>query len=75
MTIILMTYNISDAIALGTRFIIVSGLICEYQSTYGIPETYAAIIVAGSVGILFNGLLSAAEMRLLAWIPEARHDS
>lgn len=50
-------------------------VIYEYQSTYRIPETYAAIIVAGSIGIAFNWLLSAGEGRLLAWVPEARHDS
>ena len=29
--------------------------IYEYQSTYRIPETYAAIIIAGVIGIVLNG--------------------
>lgn len=48
--------------------------IYEYQSTYRIPETYAAIIIAGAIGIGFNWLLTMAERRLLAWVPEVRHE-
>lgn len=50
-------------------------VIYDYQSTYRIPETYAAIIIAGSIGIALNRILSVVDHRLLAWIPEARHES
>jgi ABC-type nitrate/sulfonate/bicarbonate transport system permease component len=48
--------------------------IYEYQSTYRIPETYAAIIVAGVIGILLNAVVSQLEHRMLRWLPYAHED-
>ena len=43
--------------------------IYEYQSTYRIPETYGAIILAGALGMAMNGMLSVAERSSLSWMP------
>jgi len=48
--------------------------IYEYQSTYRIPETYAAIIVAGVIGILLNAVVSQLERGMLRWLPYALED-
>ena len=45
--------------------------IYDYQSAYQIPETYAAIIVTGVVGIILNLLLSTVERFSLRWKPDA----
>jgi ABC-type nitrate/sulfonate/bicarbonate transport system permease component len=47
--------------------------IYEYQSTYRIPETYGAIIIAGSIGIFLNIIVSKAQNHMLRWLPNA-HD-
>lgn len=50
--------------------------IFEYQSAYRTPPTYAAILVAGGLGILLNALVTWMEWRLLRWLPhteEERH--
>lgn len=43
--------------------------IYRYQSTYRIPETYGLILLAGLTGIGLNALVSAAERRMLRWMP------
>ena len=43
--------------------------IYEYQATYRIPETYAAVIIAGVIGILLNLIVNAAQHRMLRWLP------
>jgi ABC-type nitrate/sulfonate/bicarbonate transport system permease component len=48
--------------------------IYEYQSTYRIPETYAAIVVAGLIGILLNAVVSQLERRMLRWLPNVQED-
>lgn len=40
-----------------------------FQSTYKIPETYAAILLAAFLGIGMNWLLSLSEHRILRWMP------
>lgn len=45
--------------------------IYEYQSTYRIPETYAAIIIAGVIGIVLNLVVTTAQNRMLRWLPNA----
>ncbi len=47
--------------------------IYEYQATYRIPETYAAVILAGAIGILLNVIVTRLQNRLLRWLPNA-HD-
>jgi len=47
--------------------------IYEYQSTYRIPETYGAIIIAGSIGILLNLVVTKLQNRMLRWLPNV-HD-
>ncbi|HEV8523027.1 MAG TPA: ABC transporter permease subunit [Terriglobales bacterium] len=49
--------------------------IYEYQSTYRIPETYGAIIIAGVIGILLNGVVSRLEGRMLRWLPHAHEEN
>lgn len=46
--------------------------IFDYQSTYRVPETYAAILVTAFVGIALNRSLSAVESRVLRWLPNTR---
>jgi ABC-type nitrate/sulfonate/bicarbonate transport system permease component len=48
--------------------------IYEYQSTYRIPETYGAIIIAGIIGILLNAVVSQLERRMLRWLPNVQED-
>jgi len=48
--------------------------IYEYQSTYRIPETYGAIIIAGMIGILLNAGVSQMEQRMLRWLPNVQED-
>ena len=48
--------------------------IYEYQSTYRIPETYGAIIIAGLIGILLNAAVSQMEHRMLRWLPNVQED-
>jgi len=48
--------------------------IYEYQSTYRIPETYGAIVIAGLIGILLNAIVSQVEGRMLRWLPEVQED-
>ena len=48
--------------------------IYEYQSTYRIPETYGAIIIAGIIGILLNAVVSQMERRMLRWLPNVQED-
>lgn len=43
--------------------------IYDYQAAYRIPETYAAILLTGALGLGLNGLLSLIERRLLRWLP------
>jgi ABC-type nitrate/sulfonate/bicarbonate transport system permease component len=49
--------------------------IYQYQATYRIPETYAAIIIAGLIGILLNGMVTAMEHRMLRWVPHAHEET
>ena len=48
--------------------------IYEYQSTYRIPETYGAIIIAGLIGIVLNAAVSQMEHRMLRWLPNVQED-
>ncbi len=48
--------------------------IYEYQSTYRIPETYGAIIIAGVIGILLNAVVSQLERRMLRWLPNVQQE-
>ncbi len=43
--------------------------IYEYQATYRIPEMYAAVIIAGAIGILLNSVVNRAQSRMLRWLP------
>lgn len=43
--------------------------IYEYQSTYRIPETYGAIVIAGTIGILLNVIVTKLQNRMLRWLP------
>ena len=43
--------------------------IYEYQATYRIPEAYAAVIVAGAIGILLNLVVNTLQNRMLRWLP------
>lgn len=45
-----------------------------YQSTYRIPETYGAIIIAGVIGILLNGLVTRIQDHMLRWVPHAHEE-
>lgn len=44
--------------------------IYDYQATYRVPETWAAIVLAGGLGVMLNGLVSLVEARLLHWRPD-----
>lgn len=50
-------------------------LIYEYQSSYRIPETYAAILVTALGGVGLNALVSAGERRMLHWLPARSADA
>lgn len=43
--------------------------IYEYQATYRIPEAYAAVILAGMIGIFLNLAVNTAQSRMLRWLP------
>jgi ABC-type nitrate/sulfonate/bicarbonate transport system permease component len=43
--------------------------IYEYQATYRIPEAYAAVLIAGAIGILLNVGVNSAQNRMLRWLP------
>ncbi len=43
--------------------------IYEYQATYRIPEVYAAVIIAGVIGILLNLVVNVLQNRMLRWLP------
>jgi ABC-type nitrate/sulfonate/bicarbonate transport system permease component len=43
--------------------------IYEYQATYRIPEAYAAVMLAGAIGILLNLGVNTAQNRMLRWLP------
>ena len=43
--------------------------IYDYQAAYRIPETYAAILLTGALGLTLNGLLTLVERRFLRWLP------
>lgn len=45
--------------------------IYDYQAAYRIPETYAAIITAGIVGVSLNWIITRLEKRFLRWLPDA----
>lgn len=45
--------------------------IYEYQATYRVPETYAAVIIAGTIGILLNLVVNTVQNRMLRWLPNA----
>ncbi len=45
--------------------------IYAYQATYRIPETYAAVIMAGIIGILLNLIVNLLQDRMLCWLPNA----
>jgi ABC-type nitrate/sulfonate/bicarbonate transport system permease component len=45
--------------------------IYEYQATYRIPEAYAAVMLAGTIGILLNLGVNTAQNRMLRWLPDA----
>jgi NitT/TauT family transport system permease protein len=45
--------------------------IYEYQATYRIPEAYAAVLLAGTIGILLNLGVNRAQNRMLRWLPNA----
>jgi ABC-type nitrate/sulfonate/bicarbonate transport system permease component len=45
--------------------------IYDYQATYRIPEAYAAVILAGTIGILLNLGVNTAQNRMLRWLPNA----
>jgi ABC-type nitrate/sulfonate/bicarbonate transport system permease component len=45
-----------------------------YQSTYRIPETYCAIVIAGLIGIVLNGVVTRLHDHMLRWVPHAHED-
>ena len=45
-----------------------------YQIVYRVPETYAAIIVSGLLGILLNLILSITEKLSLRWVPNIQEE-
>jgi len=49
--------------------------IFEYQSAYRTPPTYAAIAVAGALGILLNAFVTLLERRLLRWLPHTQEET
>ncbi len=46
--------------------------IYEYQATYRIPEAYAAVVVAGAIGILLNLVVNLLQNRMLRWLPNVQ---
>lgn len=49
--------------------------IYDYQAAYRVPQTYAAIIVAGLLGIALNWVVTLLERRSLRWLPNAHEES
>ncbi|MGZ4831605.1 MAG: ABC transporter permease [Terriglobales bacterium] len=45
--------------------------IYEYQATYRIPQVYAAVLIAGTIGILINLAVNTFQNRMLRWLPNA----
>jgi len=45
-----------------------------YQSTYRIPETYGAIIIAGTIGIGLNWAVTRGHHHMLRWVPHAHEE-
>ncbi|HYL12464.1 MAG TPA: ABC transporter permease subunit [Terriglobales bacterium] len=45
-----------------------------YQSTYRIPETYGAIIIAGTIGILLNWVVTRLQDHMLHWLPNIQEE-
>ena len=45
-----------------------------YQSSYRIPETYGAIIIAGMIGILLNWAVTEVQNHMLRWLPNVREE-
>jgi ABC-type nitrate/sulfonate/bicarbonate transport system permease component len=45
-----------------------------YQSTYRVPETYGAIIIAGTIGILLNWAVTRLHQHMLRWVPHAHQE-
>jgi ABC-type nitrate/sulfonate/bicarbonate transport system permease component len=45
-----------------------------YQSTYRVPETYGAIIIAGTIGILLNWMVTRMQDHLLRWMPHVHEE-
>ncbi len=45
-----------------------------YQSTYRIPETYGAIMIAGMIGVLLNWVVTKAQNRMLRWVPNVQEE-
>ena len=46
--------------------------IYEYQATYRIPQVYAAVMIAGTIGIVINLMVNALQNRMLRWLPNAQ---
>jgi len=45
-----------------------------YQSSYRIPETYGAIMIAGAIGILLNWVVTRLQHHMLRWLPNVREE-
>jgi len=45
-----------------------------YQSSYRIPETYGAIMIAGMIGILLNWIVTKLQHHMLRWLPNVREE-
>jgi len=45
-----------------------------YQSTYRIPETYGAIVIAGMIGILLNSAVTRVQNHMLRWMPNVHQE-
>jgi ABC-type nitrate/sulfonate/bicarbonate transport system permease component len=45
-----------------------------YQSSYRIPETYGAIMIAGMIGILLNWVVTKLQHHMLRWLPNVREE-
>ena len=49
--------------------------IYDYQTAYRIPETYAAILITGFIGIGLNAGLAILERHTLRWLPNVDQES
>jgi ABC-type nitrate/sulfonate/bicarbonate transport system permease component len=45
--------------------------IYEYQATYRISQVYAAVLIAGTIGIIMNLAVNVVQNRMLQWLPNA----